>query len=235
MWAFLMKNGQLTKTGIAMIFSAGALVGGALGTLLTREHFEKEALKEIELVREHYHRRDQNKNSNKGLRKDLAKYQTIVKDEDYTPLEVEFEDGTQVEVDIPATIVTANGERIMVTKEEMEFEQNGEMRQIAARSEQRPYLISYEEFSDDNLTYDKNSFTYYVEDDTLSDERDEIVDDRVSKTGEEFAEFFGWRSHDENVVYIRNDRWGADYEIVRDPSSYSFSVLGVDPDDESDG
>ena len=71
MWTFLMKNGQLTKTGIAMIFSAGALVGGALGTLLTRGHFEKKALKEIELVREHYHRRDQNKRLDKGLRKDL--------------------------------------------------------------------------------------------------------------------------------------------------------------------
>jgi hypothetical protein len=37
---------------------------------------------------------------------------------------------------------------------------------------------------------------------------------------------FGHGSGDPNVVYIRNEKLQAEYEVLRDPGSYEIEVLG---------
>jgi hypothetical protein len=93
------------------------------------------------------------------------------------------------------------------------------------RDTTKPYVISHEEFRDDNETYSKISLTYYTQDDTLCDERDAPIRD-TSIVGADYQEFFGQDSDDPDIVHIRNDKLQVDFEIARKEESYTFSVLG---------
>jgi hypothetical protein len=93
------------------------------------------------------------------------------------------------------------------------------------RDTTKPYVISHEEFRDDNETYSKISLTYYTQDDTLCDERDAPIRD-TSIVGADYQELFGQDSEDPDIVYIRNDKLQVDFEIARKEESYTFSVLG---------
>jgi hypothetical protein len=93
------------------------------------------------------------------------------------------------------------------------------------RDTTRPYVISLEEFRDDNETYSKISVTYYVLDDTLTDERDAPIRD-TSIVGADYQEHFGEDSNDPDIVHIRNDKLQVDFEIARKNESYTHSVLG---------
>lgn len=76
--------------------------------------------------------------------------------------------------------------------------------------------------------YDKITLTYYEIDDVLVDDTDgrqEIVD--VEDTiGSEALTRFG--EYESNVVYVRNEKLGADYEVIREHLSYTKDVLGYD-------
>lgn len=93
------------------------------------------------------------------------------------------------------------------------------------RDTTKPYVISLEEFRDDNETYSKISVTYYVLDDTLTDERDAPIRD-TSIVGADYQELFGQDSDDPDIVHIRNDKLQVDFEIARKEESYTHSVLG---------
>lgn len=85
-----------------------------------------------------------------------------------------------------------------------------------------PYVITEEEFSEECLKHDKLTVRYFIDDDTLCDDQEVIVDDVVGIIGEDaMADIL-----DENVVYVRNERIGVDYEILRVPDSYSNVILG---------
>jgi len=93
------------------------------------------------------------------------------------------------------------------------------------RDTTKPYVITREEFADENETYSKISLTYYTQDDTLTDERDAPIRD-TSIVGEAYQELFGQDSDDPDIVLIRNDKLQVDFEISRMEQSYTFHVLG---------
>ncbi len=74
------------------------------------------------------------------------------------------------------------------------------------------YVISPDEF-DEFDDYNTVSLTYY-EDDVLTDEDGEIVEDIEGTVGKNFARHFG--DYEEDAVHIRNDSRKCDYEILRD-------------------
>lgn len=91
-----------------------------------------------------------------------------------------------------------------------------------------PHEISMMSFMNDRLDDEKETLDYYVEDDILCEAHDEIVENREDIVGMIFSKLFdGVLSEDENVVYIRNPRLHADYEIIRHDSSYDKEVLGA--------
>ena len=79
------------------------------------------------------------------------------------------------------------------------------------------YVISPDEF-DEFDDYNTVSLTYY-EDDVLTDEDGEIVEDIEGTVGKNFARHFG--DYEEDAVHIRNDSRKCDYEILRDSRRYS--------------
>jgi hypothetical protein len=56
---------------------------------------------------------------------------------------------------------------------------------------------------------------YFEEDDVLVDSRDSMIDNKEYMIGENALERFGYLSGDPNVVYVRNERLGMDFEIVK--------------------
>lgn len=99
----------------------------------------------------------------------------------------------------------------------------------------RPYVISIEEFCEDN-GYEKNCLNYFVRDDVLIDERELPIDD-VDRTVGTFnlANLFGddnGLSKDANVIYIRNERLEVDFEITRAHGSFAETILGLGTDQD---
>lgn len=90
-----------------------------------------------------------------------------------------------------------------------------------------PYVISFEQFCEENDKYDKITLTYFAEDDTLSDEDEEIFQDTKAILGDDWTSSFGEGSEDPDVVYVRNNKLQIDYEIVRNHGSYSEIVSGI--------
>lgn len=103
--------------------------------------------------------------------------------------------------------------------------------EVKYRTEDKPYIITHDEYFAAEKDYDMVSLTYFETDDTLVDEQDKPVEDSDKVVGDEHLARFGSGSKDRNIVYVRNDRLGIDYEIVKSKGSYLEEVLGM-PDEE---
>lgn len=85
-----------------------------------------------------------------------------------------------------------------------------------------PYVISIDDFGQEE-GYDTITLTAYS-DGTIANYADDELEDPESTIGEDVLSKFG----DEDVVYIRNDRLKADFEVVRDNRTY-VEVIGDFP------
>jgi hypothetical protein len=91
----------------------------------------------------------------------------------------------------------------------------------------RPYIVSQEDFMQNNLGYEQGQLTYYEKDKVLTDERETVIEDVDATVGENNIQF-GIGSSDVNVVHIRNEKLRMDFELVRSEGSYAQEVLGLD-------
>lgn len=90
-----------------------------------------------------------------------------------------------------------------------------------------PYVISYNQFSFEHTEdYDKVPLEYYDENGVLVNDSNEILDicqvigeDALNHVGEE----------EENLVFVRNDKYGSDYEVQVIHSKYDIDNMGVNP------
>lgn len=91
-----------------------------------------------------------------------------------------------------------------------------------------PYIISQDQFYNEETEWDKPSISYYPGDDVLVDERGVIMDEthRQRYVGERHLRMFGVLSEDENIVYVRSPQTSVDFEILMEPGKYSVLVLG---------
>lgn len=101
------------------------------------------------------------------------------------------------------------------------------------RDHSLPFVISQQEFLEDEEDFDKITLAYYEEDDTLCDESDKSIDNIDTLIGYDSLHRFGDHSDDKNIVYVRNVNFGTDYEVIREKGKYTVRVLGLpDEDDE---
>lgn len=87
------------------------------------------------------------------------------------------------------------------------------------------YVISQEEYMQNDPEHEQATLTYYA-DDTLADERDDVIDDVKRVVGEDCFGQFGVGSSDDNVVHVRNNRLRMDFEIIQSDRTYAQDVLG---------
>jgi hypothetical protein len=96
------------------------------------------------------------------------------------------------------------------------------------RTKEAPYVLHRDEFFDEENDYSQSTLTYYAGDNILVDEDDTPIYNHDAVVGELL---FGHGSGDPNVVYIRNDRRKAEYEVIYDKGLYSVEVLGLEIED----
>lgn len=97
--------------------------------------------------------------------------------------------------------------------------------EMMSRSTTAPYILHKDEFYAEEKGYTQNTLTYYAGDEIMADEEEAPIYNHEKVTG---PLKFGHGSGDQNVVYIRNDRLKAEYEILLDSGLYSEEVLGLD-------
>ena len=81
-------------------------------------------------------------------------------------------------------------------------------------TQEKPYIISFEDYEEDRK-HDKRIITYLDQEDMIVDEEYEPAEDGFDWVGKENLENLEL-SNDEDVVYVRNDAIGADFQIVID-------------------
>ena len=123
------------------------------------------------------------------------------------------------------TNIFVNGEPLNPDDFDLEEERNNRVNGF-------PHIVTKAEYDENECDNEQQVLTYFSGDDTLVDE-DEKPIDRVEETvGVANLQRFGAGSEDPNIVYIRNDSIGVDFEILLSRGLYSEEVLGLTTEDE---
>lgn len=92
-------------------------------------------------------------------------------------------------------------------------------------SNELPFIISTSEW-ETQPEYQKETVYWYEEDSSFADVKEEIIDDPASLFVPNVHLHFGENSGDPDIVYVRNDKMGVDYELIRIHGSYATIVMG---------
>lgn len=179
------------------IFAAGALAGAAVAARVVREKYQQEAEEEIAEMRDYY--RELRKNAK------TPNEDTIVEENS----EEEKEENDKNEYDEIVKGYTNYTQYNDTETKENKKEEKEE------RTNYDPFIIDVEEFGEDP-TYDTATLTYY-KDKVLTDDLDDVID--YSVAGEENLKIFD-EHPDCKAIYVRDDIYMVDYEIIRDPYQY---------------
>lgn len=95
-----------------------------------------------------------------------------------------------------------------------------------------PYVISKDEFFENEPDYETEQLTYFESDDTLIDSKEMPVEDTEKTVGDDNLTKFGYGSGDQNIVFIRNDKLELLFEVVRSRGEYATEVLGFNHEDK---
>jgi hypothetical protein len=131
----------------------------------------------------------------------------------------EDENGLHAEGEIVQSNVFLNGKPVVPADFDLVEESKN-------RDPDRPYVISQEEFMENEDDFPQNTLTYYAGDDILADDRDEVVDNVEDLVGTDNLVRFGHGSNDPNVVYVRNEKNSVDFEIALSTGKYAEEVHG---------
>lgn len=177
------------------IFAAGALAGAAVAARVVRDKYQQEAEEEIAEMRDYY----------RELRKENVEKYPVQNEE----AEAEKEESTKNEYDEIVKGYTNYTQYNDIETRENKKEEKEE------RTNYEPFIIDVEEFGEDP-TYDTATLTYY-KDKVLTNDLDDVID--YSVAGEENLKIFD-EHPDCKAIYVRDDIYMVDYEILRDPYQY---------------
>jgi hypothetical protein len=105
---------------------------------------------------------------------------------------------------------------------------------MADRDPSEPYIITKEEFYQNDGDFDQEKFTYWEGDQVLVNDKEELqpIDDLERVVGIENLLRFGYGSGDEHVLYVRNETIDPplDLHITRSTGKYAVEVMAIDDD-----
>lgn len=101
-------------------------------------------------------------------------------------------------------------------------------REAPTEAPSRPYVISPEQFADENRHFAKVPLDYYMDNETLVDGNEDPIDDITGTVGFKALEHFG--DYEEDVVHVRNEALGVDYEVTCIHDSFDYG--GFDDEEE---
>ena len=201
-----------------LIFTAGAAIGGVVAWQILKKEYQMEAQEEIESMERHYKEKYGEVEKN-----------DIPKEESQKPIHTHDKVDEDLFKSIPRDVYKNYGNK----DDRLDISSSAE-REFPTEDRPEPYIIPYSQWESNDNSYDQVSVTYYYGDKQL------IEDDGRPHPDDEIDEMGGFKLDisdtvgidnlkkfdDEGVLYIRNERYGIDYEVCLDPRSYSEDVLG---------
>lgn len=181
------------------IFAAGALAGAAVAARVVRDRYQQEAEEEIAEMRDYY--RELRKNAKTPNEDKMLEEDENRKEEKEENDKNEYDEIVKNYTNYTQYNDTETKENKKEEKEE--------------RTNYEPFIIDVEEFGEDP-TYDTATLTYY-KDKVLTNDLDDVID--YSVAGEENLKIFD-EHPDCKAIYVRDDIYMVDYEILRDPYQY---------------
>lgn len=188
------------------IFAAGALAGAAVAARAVRDKYQQEAEEEIAEMREYY--RELRKNA-KAPDEDKMVEEENTKEEKEENDKNEYDEIVKGYTNYTQYLSKAAAKYFDTETKENKKEEKEE------RTNYEPFIIDVEEFGEDP-TYDTATLTYY-KDKVLTNDLDDVID--YSVAGEENLKIFD-EHPDCKAIYVRDDIYMVDYEILRDPYQY---------------
>lgn len=188
------------------IFAAGALAGAAVAARAIRDKYQQEAEEEIAEMRDYY--RELRKNA-KTPDEDKIVVEENIKEEKEENDKNEYDEIVKGYTNYTQYLSKAAAKYFDTETKENKKEEKEE------RTNYEPFIIDVEEFGEDP-TYDTATLTYY-KDKVLTNDLDDVID--YSVAGEENLKIFD-EHPDCKAIYVRDDIYMVDYEILRDPYQY---------------
>lgn len=186
------------------IFAAGALAGAAVAARAVRDKYQQEAEEEIAEMRDYY--RELRKNAKTPNEDAIVEEEKEVKEENDKN---EYDEIVKGYTNYTQYLSKAAAKYFDIETKENKKEEKEE------RTNYEPFIIDVEEFGEDP-TYDTATLTYY-KDKVLTNDLDDVID--YSVAGEENLKIFD-EHPDCKAIYVRDDIYMVDYEILRDPYQY---------------
>ena len=175
------------------IFAAGVVAGAVAGAYLIKDKVITDAKEEINEVREYYKEK---------MKKQDNKEEENVVEEPKEEVKVEKEEYKQI------------------TKQYVDYNKVVEVEKNYMQPEDEPYPINPEEFGDkEDEGWDTMVLTYFA-DGVLIDDADEVIEQPDVVVGLDNLNIFE-EFPDATCVYVRNEVWRTDFEILRDDWKWS--------------
>ena len=185
-----------------LIFAAGLAVGAVAGAVIVKNKVLADAKAEIEEVREYYR-------ESRGQKDEHVEEVKEVEKKEYELKDIQIKDE-------PKTGLTNYSQ---ITKMYMSKDEH------QAPMYDDPFVIDPSEFGE-NPEYDTETLTYFA-DGVLVDDVDDVIEEPDIVVGLENLKVF--EEFGATTVYVRNDIYKTDYEIIRDDWNYSDLKEPVEP------
>ena len=190
-----------------LIFAAGLAVGAVAGAVIVKNKVLADAKAEIEEVREYYRESRGQKDEHVEEVKEVKE----VEKKEYELKDIQIKDEPKTE------------------KEHTNYSQITKMYMSNDKYNQSmyddPFVIDPSEFGE-NPEYDTETLTYFA-DGVLVDDVDDVIEEPDIVVGLENLKVF--EEFGATSVYVRNDIYKTDYEIIRDDWNYSDLKEPVEP------
>ena len=186
-----------------LIFAAGLAVGAVAGAVIVKNKVLADAKAEIEEVREYYR-------ESRGVKEVEEKEEVKeVEKKEYELKDIQVKDE-------PKTGLTNYSQitKMYMSKDEFQSPMYDD-----------PFVIDPSEFGE-NPEYDTETLTYFA-DGVLVDDVDDVIEEPDIVVGLENLKVF--EEFGATTVYVRNDIYKTDYEIIRDDWNYSDLKEPVEP------
>ena len=188
-----------------LIFAAGLAVGAVAGAVIVKNKVLADAKAEIEEVREYYRESRGQKDEHIEEVKEVKE----VEKKEYELKDIQIKDE-------PKTGLTNYSQitKMYMSKDEHQTPMYDD-----------PFVIDPSEFGE-NPEYDTETLTYFA-DGVLVDDVDDVIEEPDIVVGLENLKVF--EEFGATSVYVRNDIYKTDYEIIRDDWNYSDLKEPVEP------
>ena len=187
-----------------LIFAAGLAVGAVAGAVLVKNKVLADAKAEIDEVRKYYR-------ESRGVVEEVEEKEEVkeVEKKEYELKDIQIKDEPKIGLTNYNQIT-----KMYMSKDEFQTPMYDD-----------PFVIDPSEFGE-NPEYDTETLTYFA-DGVLVDDVDDVIDEPDIVVGLENLKIF--EEFGATTVYVRNDIYKTDYEIIRDDWNYSDLKEPVEP------